>query len=397
MPKYQITTATKKICQLDKRIRAVAGGTSASKTISILFWLIDYAQTHKNELITIVSESYPHLKRGAMLDFESIMKDRNYWNDNRWHKSEHVYTFETGSKIEFFSVDYGAAHGPRRDILYINEANNLDHKTVDQLITRTRKIVWMDWNPTNEFWFYTDMLPNRDDIDFLTVTYKDNEALDPISVEEIESHRYNKAWWRVYGEGKMGEVDQQIFRGWKIIDEVPHEAKLEVGGIDFGYARDPTAVCDIYYYNGGYIVDEVLSRVLLKDTDLANRLTNRENPNLMYIGDSADKQKIEVLQEMGVNIIGVEKKGSNGQKFTNAAISFVQDQQMSITKRSVKFINSYRNFMWQSDREGNILDKYDHYKSDEMMAVIYAMTNFRPRDRQEEHEYTSGNFASAWQ
>jgi phage terminase large subunit len=396
MPTFELTTATKKIIKLDKRIRAVAGGTAASKTISILMWLIDYAESHNGELITIVSESYPHLKRGAMLDFETIMKDFKHWEPARWNKTEHTYTFDTGSKIEFFSVDFGAAHGPRRDVLYINEANNLDYKTVDQLITRTRKIVWMDWNPTNEFWFYTEMQPNRDDIDFLTLTYKDNEALDPIMRGEIESHRYNKAWWKVYGEGKLGEVEGQIFRNWKLIDEVPHEARLEVGGGDFGYARDRTAFCDIYYYNGGYIIDEIVSRVGFKDTDLANMLSNRQNPNLLYIGDSADKQKIDVMQDMGVNITGVEKKGSNGEKFTNAAISFVQDQQISLTKRSLNYIKSYRNFMWQTDRDGEIIPKYDHFMSDEMMSVIYGMTHFRPRVTEDEPVYTSGNLTSLW-
>ena len=116
------TTATRKIFALKKRIRAVAGGTSASKTMSILIWCIDYAQSNRNKLISVVSESYPHLLGGAMLDFEMIMKDRGYWRDSNWVKNPRTaYTFETGSKVEFFSVDtYGKAHGPRPDVLFIN-------------------------------------------------------------------------------------------------------------------------------------------------------------------------------------------------------------------------------------------------------------------------------------
>lgn len=171
---FKDTKATKKIFSLSKRIRAVAGGTSASKTISILVWIIDYAQSTRNELISVVSESYPHLEKGSMLDFENIMKAQGYWQDERWHSTKHTYTFESGTKLEFFSPDtYGKAHGPRRDILFINEANNLEFKIVDQLITRTRKIVWMDWNPSSEFWFYTEMFNVRDDIDFITLTYLD--------------------------------------------------------------------------------------------------------------------------------------------------------------------------------------------------------------------------------
>ena len=170
---FSDTTATRRVFALRKRIRAVAGGTSASKTISILIWLIDYCQSHSGKTASVVSESYPHLERGAMLDFENIMKDRGYWNDDRWNQTKHTYTFETGSRLEFSSPDtYGKAHGPRRDVLFINEANDLDYRIADQLIVRTRAIVLMDWNPTTEFWFYTQMLPfRRDDIDLATLTY----------------------------------------------------------------------------------------------------------------------------------------------------------------------------------------------------------------------------------
>jgi len=197
------TTATRMIFDLTKRIRALAGGTAASKTMSILIWLIDYCQSpkNKNKLATVVSESYPHLEKGAILDFKTIMKDREYWNDSLWNETKHFYNFETGNTLEFFSVDtYGKAHGPRRDVLFVNECNNLPFNIVDQLIIRTREVVWLDWNPTSEFLFYNDMLPNRrDDIDFITLTYKDNEALDLSTIAEIESHRNNKAWWQVYG------------------------------------------------------------------------------------------------------------------------------------------------------------------------------------------------------
>src|SRR2546423_3999492 len=250
--KIQDTTATKKVFSLKKRIRGVSGGTSASKTVSIVIWCIDYAQTVKNEIVSIVSESYPHLSLGAMRDFETIMRDRGYWKDEFWNKTKHTYTFETGTIIEFLSIDtYGKAHGPRRDVLFINECNNLPYNIVDQLITRTRKIVWLDWNPITEFWFYTEMLGRRDDIDFLTLTYLDNEALDDISKSEIEAHRNNKIWWQVYGLGQLGEVETRIYTGWQIIDNIPHEARLERYGLDFGYSNDPTAIVAIYSYNGG--------------------------------------------------------------------------------------------------------------------------------------------------
>lgn len=374
----KITTATNKIFNLNKRIRAVSGGTAASKTISILVWLIDYAQSTKDELISVVSESYPHLSGGAMLDFENIMKAHKYWNDNRWVKSPRsTYTFETGSKIEFISIDsYGKAHGPRRDVLFINECNNLDYKIADQLITRTRKIVWLDWNPSEEFWFYTEIKDKRDDVDFITVTYKDNEALDKITIQEIESHKGNKSWWTVYGEGQLGEIEGRIYTGWKIIDEIPHEAKLERYGIDFGYSQDPTVIEAVYYYNGGLIIDEVTYQKGLSNKTIADILMNKEQA--LVIADSAEPKSIDELCSYGVNVMGAVK----GQGSVMQGIQYVQSQKISITSRSTRTIKAYRNYLFMEDKNGTIINKPDdtiHEWSNPMDALRYAIQSMRPK------------------
>lgn len=401
--KFTATTATKKIINMDKRIRLCAGGMRASKTISILLYLIARAQGDKEPTLTsIVSESMPHLRRGAIRDFETILVGHNYWNPERWNASTFTYTFETGSKIEFFSADQSSkVRGPSRDRLFVNEANNITQESWEQLLFRTRQFAFADWNPVGDFYMYEDYQledekgpTTKDDrVDFEIFTYKDNESLESTIVEDIERKaEINKGWARVYAHGKRGDMEGKIFNGWKIIDEIPHEARLEVRGVDFGYAKDKTAVCNIYYYNGGYIIEEILSRVGLKDSDLANILLNQPNPNTLIIADSADKQKIHLLQEMGLNVVGVIKQGSGGDTFTNAAIGFVQDQQISITKPSINYIDGYRNFMWQTDKDGNIIKKYDHYKSDEMMSVVYGFTNFSPRE-EDTVEYSTGDFA----
>lgn len=400
------TTATKKIKRLNKRIRAVAGGTSASKTISILLYLIAKAQTDKKPTLTsVVSESFPHLKRGAIRDFLSILQEHGYYSDARWNKTDYTYTFETGSKIEFFSADQpGKVRGPRRDRLFVNEVNNITREAWEQLVLRTREFAFADWNPVNDFYIYEDYALNDDpisvgteDVDFLILTYKDNEALEPAIVKEIERRaELNKNFKRVYAEGKRGEMDGRIFTGWKVIDEIPHEARLEVRGLDFGYARDPMALCDIYYYNGGYIIDELASRIGMLNRQTADLILNQPDPNTLTIADSAEKKSIDEMQEYGVNITGVVKKGSNNETFTRSAIGFVQEQKISITKRSTNFIKSYRNFMWQTDREGNVIPKYDHYLSDPMMAVVYGMTNFNATRREEEQEYEEEGITSLW-
>lgn len=373
---FRPTTATKKILQLKKRIRAVSGGTSASKTISIIMWCIDYAQSTENELISVVSESYPHLEGGAIRDFKNIMKTQNYWVDSRWNETKHVYTFESNSVVEFVSVDtYGKAHGPRRDVLFINEANNLSYLIADQLITRTRKIVWLDWNPSSEFWFYTEMLNRRDDVDFIKLTYLDNEALDPETVKEIESHKNNKSWWQVYGLGELGEVEGKVYKNWQIIDEVPHEARLERRGLDFGYTNDPAAIVDVYYLNGGYIWDERLYQKGMSNKRIADFINNLENKQTLVIADSAEPKSIEEIQMYGVNILPANK----GQGSVSQGVQWVQDQNISVTKRSVNIIKEYRNYMFKTDKDGKVTNDPDKGFDHTMDAGRYAMESLRPK------------------
>lgn len=377
MAEFQNTTATRKIFSLKKRIRAVAGGTSASKTISILVWLIDYGQSSKEEILTVVAESYPHLNLGAMRDFKSIMISHGYWNDRAWNESSHTYTFPNKTILEFISFDkFGKAHGPRRDVLFVNEANNIPYNIVDQLVTRTRKIVWMDWNPSEEFWFYTEILNKRDDVDFLTLTYKDNEALDEVTIREIESHKDNKQWWQVYGLGQLGEVEGRIYTGWQIIDSIPHEARLSRRGLDFGYSVDPTVIEDCYEYNGGFIFDEICYQKGLSNKSIAD-LLNAQNGSILTIADSAEPKSIDEIRNYGVNIVGALK----GQGSVFQGIQFVQAQRISITARSLKTIKAYRNYMNRKDRvTGRFLNEPDdtvHEWSNPMDAIRYALSSYR--------------------
>ena len=366
---YKHTTATKKLTQLSKRIRGVAGGTSAGKTISILQILIDYAQSRDNQMISVVSESFPHLRRGAMRDFLNIMQSHNYFDDDAWSKTDFTYTFETGSKIEFFSADQpGKVRGPRRDILFVNEANNIDYESFDQLRIRTRKVIWLDWNPTNEFWWYSDIIPNYD-VDFITLTYKDNEALDKAIITDIESHKHNKQWWQVYGLGQLGELEGKIFTNWQIIESIPHEARLERRGMDFGYSNDPTAIVDIYHYNGGFILDEMLYRKGLSNKQIADFLNNAPEPETLIMADSAEPKSIDELRMYGVNVLPAQK----GQGSINQGIQFVQDQRISMTKRSLNLIKEYRNYMWKTDKEGKIINTAEDMNNHLMDALRYGL------------------------
>ena len=369
---FSITTATYKINQLKKRIRAVQGGTSASKTISIILLLIDMAQRDKEPTMTsIVSETFPHLKRGAMRDFLLIMDEHGYFNPNQWNKTDFIYTFETGSRIEFFSADQpGKVRGPRRDRLFINEANNVSYETFDQLEVRTNDIIFLDWNPVSEFWYY-DKVANRNDVECIKVNYKDNEALDKSIVESIEQRRDRRGWWQVYGLGELGEVEGKIYTNWQIIDEVSRNARLERYGLDFGYSNDPTAIVAIYYYDGGYIWDEICYQKNLSNKQIADILSN-QYPALV-IADSAEPKSIDEIKGYGVNIIAADK----GPDSVSYGIQLVQDQKISITKRSINLIKEYRNYLWKVDKDGKVLNIPEHEYSHGMDAGRYAMSSLK--------------------
>ena len=368
---YQ-TTALKKIAALNKKIRIVQGGTSASKTISILQLLIAMAQSDKVPTLTsIVAESLPHLKRGAIRDFKSILKLHNYWNEARWHGTDNIYTFETGSQIEFFGAeDDKKLRGGRRDRGFLNEANLLSMNSFDEFEVRTREFVFCDYNPTSEFWLLTDVKDQRDDTDFVILTYKDNEGCPAEIVKSIEQRRNRKGWFSVYGLGQLGEVEGRIYTGWNEILDIPAEARLERYGLDFGYHPDPAALVAIYFYNGGYILDEIFYQIEMSNREIANTIKNLNRA--LTVCDSAEPKSIDELRMYGINIAPTVK----GADSIRHGIKAVQDQRISVTKRSTNILKEYRNYLWAVDKDGHVLPGVPEGGNDHMLdAVRYGMNS----------------------
>lgn len=369
---FKKTKAVDKILALRKRLKVVQGGSSAGKTIAILLILIDRAQCEKGKLFSVVSETFPHLKKGARLDFLTIMESHRYYKEGCWNATDSIYTFPgTGSKIEFFGADSSdKVRGPRRDVLFINECNNVSAETFTQLSIRTNEDIYLDYNPVTHFWVNSDIIEAKREHDFLVLTYRDNECLSPTIVAEIESRRDNKNFWKVYGEGQLGEAEGRIFTGWQIIDELPHEAKLVRRGLDFGYSADPTAVVDIYRFNNGYILDELLYQKGLTNKQIADSL--KVYPQILTVADSSEPKSIDELKMYGLNIIGAQK----GPGSVNQGIQYVQDQRISVTKRSTNLIKEYRNYLWMTDRDGKILNEPEDIFNHCMDAIRYGI----PRD-----------------
>jgi phage terminase large subunit len=309
-----------------------------------------------------------------MRDFENIMRQHKYFKEESWNRTDSIYTFETGSKIEFFSADQDSkVKGPRRDRLFINEANNVPFGVFDQLEVRTKEFVFLDWNPTNEFWFYTEVV-KRSDVELLILNYKDNEALAPSIIASIEQRKGNKNWWTVYGEGKLGLAEGLIYRGWLELEDVPHEARLERRGLDFGYTNDPTAIVALFRWNGGFIFDEETFLKGLSNKMISDRVLASPEPKALVLADSAEPKSIDEIKNHGVNIIGAIK----GAGSLNQGIQFVQDQKIWYTKRSDNIRRESRNYMWQMDSDGKLLNIPEAGFDHTMDAIRYALSSYQP-------------------
>lgn len=397
MPQLAETTALRKISALKRRLRIIQGGTSASKTFSILAYLIHLAQSNPGLVISVVSETLPHLRIGAIRDFMNIMRWQRYWKEDAWSKSLFTYTFPNESIIEFFSVDDASkAHGPRRDVLFVNEANNVSFPIYRQLAGRTRKVIIIDFNPVGSFWAHEKLMPNRKH-DFLQLTYKDNEALEPSLVREIEENgKIDENYRQVYVLGNVGRNEGQIMTNWIHIDSIPPEARLMRRGLDFGYTNDPTAIIDIYEWNGGYIWHEICYQKGMSNKQIAD-LILAQDEQVLVVGDSSEPKSIDEISGYGVMIIGAVK----GADSVVNGIQVVKSHQTYITKNSTNLIKEERNYIWKMNKDGEPLNVPRDLFNHAMDAGRYAETELigtepgafeyaREDDDSDRSPYTSG-------
>ena len=371
------TIALSKLQKLENRIKIVRGGTSAGKTICIILILIDYAIKNKGKEISIVSESVPHLRRGVLKDFLSILNGLNRYKENQFNRSALKYTFTNGSYIEFFSTDQpNKLRGARRTDLFINECNNISFESYNQLMVRTSGSIWLDYNPSILFWVDKELI-GQEDTDFITLTYKDNEVLPQSIVKEIEKARekgktstYWANWWKVYGLGELGSLEGVCIPDWKEISNIPSEARLLSYGMDFGYSVDPTTLIALYKWNESYIFDEVLYKKGMLNRDISRTLTQldiKEN----IIADSAEPKSIAELVGYGHNVYPVSK----GRDSVVYGINLINQNEIYITQRSKNLKRELQGYVWAKDKEGNTLQKPTGSHPDCIDAARYVLTD----------------------
>tara|TARA_R100001163_G_scaffold8902_2_gene8655 strand:+ start:7634 stop:8800 length:1167 start_codon:yes stop_codon:yes gene_type:complete len=369
------TKALNKLRGLDKRLRVIRGGSSAGKTIAILMILIDYACRNHYREISVVAESVPHLRRGALKDFLNILKALNRYDERKFNRSILKYEFSTGSYIEFFSTDQpDKLRGARRTDLFINECNNISFEAYQQLAVRTSNDIWLDYNPTNLFWVDKELI-GQEDTDFVTLTYKDNDSLPESIIKEIEKARvkaktstYWANWWRVYGLGEIGSLEGACIPDWKSIDNIPDEARLLCAGLDFGYSVDPSTYIRLYKWNEAYIFDELLYRKGMLNRDISRFLTDKRVLEPIY-ADSAEPKSIHEIRNYGHKIFPVTK----GRDSVIYGINLINQNEVYVTSRSKNLIRELQGYVWDKDKEGNNIQKPTGLHPDCIDAARYAL------------------------
>lgn len=378
------TTALNKIEQIvfePTFYKVIQGGMRAGKTMAIMMVLTGYAESYHNSKITVVGQSYGHLKDGPIDDFKKIMQGTNRWNDEKFNKSELNYEFSNGSVIQFRSIDKMKAHGLSRDVLFVNEANAFTYETFDQLASRTEDFVIVDYNPTSKFWAHEELVEgkHKDRTSFIVLTYKDNEALPKQLVENIESHKPKAGeepsnYWTVYGLGQIGSLEGNVYSGWEEVDSGYFKTgRLVRYGLDFGFGH-PTAMTAIYENEDGSlgVVEKIYKQNILS-SDYPRLLKDFNiDPNVLIVADSARPEIIADIRNAGYRIIPANKDAGSVMR----GIDRVKQRQIHFNGENLK--KEYLSYAWRKKRStGEMI--YEPEKSDDdlMDSLRYAIDDLK--------------------
>jgi len=372
--KIQTNKVYKYLSKSEKKIIAQQGGTRSGKTYNILIWLIfHYGLNHKGKTITICRKTFPAVRGTVMRDFLEILKKHNLYTEEAHNRTACEYFFN-GNRFEFISIDQPTRiRGRKREILFINECNELDFESWQQLIFRTEEKIIIDYNPSDEFHWIYDKVLTREDCDFYQTTYKDNPFLADSLVKEIERLKsIDENYWRVYGLGERGKNRSVVFN-FKTIKEIPTSAKLLGLGLDFGFTNDPSALVSAYISGDDLYFKELVYQTGMTNQDLGNEFRRLmiDRRNEIWC-DSAEPKSVEELYRMGYNCKSV-KKGS-----VNLSIDLLRRYRINVTEESFNLIKELRNYKFIEDKNGQLtnkpIDAFNHAIDAMRYAVLHRLS-----------------------
>ena len=384
------------------------GGTRSGKTYTIAYYLLAYAFKHPGTCISIVSESLPHLKRGVIRDLMQIIAKEGWKFAFEENKTDHIFTSAEGSMIECFAAESDSKlRGAKRDILFINECNNVSYHAFDELDVRTRQKTILDFNPVKPFWVHNKLIPMLKESEYVLVksTYRDNEYLNESDINNIERRRVNETWWKVYGEGETGEYEGNVFTNWDIVGADPGvcpslgehmgsimgehtgsiqgehtgsplPGKLLGYGVDFGFVRSATAVVQVNELEGEYYVKEIFYKTGAINDEVIEAVSTRIDLQKRAIADSADPRTIYDLQRKGWRGLQPAFKGPDSVRY---GLKKMLDTKIHITADSKNLINEFQNYVWAKDPDGRQSDMPVKDYDDGIDAIRYLISAPPPR------------------
>lgn len=358
---------------------SLQGSSRSSKTYNALIWLIVYCLSNPNTRLSIVRATLPAIKGSVFIDFKEILMNMLIFDEKKLNKTELTYHFDNGSWVEFFSTDSEQKlRGRKRDILFVNEANELLFIEWQQLKMRTTCFAIIDYNPsfTDEHWI-CDINKEEKTYHFIS-TYKDNPFLEQVIVDEIESLKHkNESLWKIYGLGLQAQIEGLIFNNVQLIDEMPM-SKKKFYGMDFGFTNDPTAIVEVIITNDAIYINELCYKTEMVTRDIITELKANVEEGKRVISESADPRLIKEISNAGITITPVEKYPGS----IEAGINKMLEYKICITRKSYNAIREFKNYTYEQNKEGKWLNKPIDAFNHIIDAVRYViMTEVLGRNR----------------
>lgn len=338
-----------------ERIIILQGGTSSGKTYTTIDVLFSLAMKEAKQVITVAGQDIPNLKKGAYRDAKTIYgnsEDYQSWF-SKPNETDRIFQCRNGSIIEFSSfTDEQDAKSGKRDYLFINEANGIPYSIYWQLATRTKKKIFIDYNPTYRFWVHEELI-NQPDTKLIISDHRHNPFLTKAEHDRIESIKDTELF-RVYARGLTGKIEGLIYTDWTLVDELPDNFKYRWIGIDFGFTNDPTSIVDVRLSEGELWIDEVEYRTGLTNIAIGKILReNGINSNLTIVADSAEPKSIAEISNMGFKIEPAHK----GADSIKNGIDILKRYKLNITRRSKNIRKELLAYKWKEDRDGKALNE----------------------------------------
>ena len=345
----------------DKKIIIEQGGTRSGKTYNIILWIIfEYCARNNDKVVTICRKSFPSLRATVLRDFMSILQSNNLYSEKYHNKSNSEY-YLFGNLVEFISLDQPQKiRGRKRDLLFINEGNELFFEDWQQLVFRTQERIVLDFNPSDEYHWIYDKVITREDCDFFKTTYLDNPFVEDSIIQEIERLRdTDEQYWQIYGLGERAASRSTVFKYYEV-NTIPQEAELIAYGMDFGYTNDPTTFVSVYTQGLNLYIKEHLYKTQMTTQDINVFLKEEQLLRKPIYADSAEPRLINELRKMGHNIAPSIK----GRDSVNAGIDLLKRYKINVLSSSTNAISEFRNYKWKEDKAGMLIntpeDKHNH-------------------------------------